>query len=268
MGTQDTKVAVFFLEARCNMVCEYCVTQPNLVRASLQNAHDFLDYLKSRNIMNIILGGGEPFCWPHGLLALTERAKEMGFYVQIGTNGILLPKGFETTPSIDRFVMPLDSHLENVHNSLRRFDAKSHYKIIIDRISNIKRVNKSLTLSTVVTKLNIASVLDLAKFLKEFTQGTDFLHAWHLYQFMPTGRGGYVNADKLAISSDDYLDICSQVKDMNLDFTTFKRKNMYRPKTVEFFWYEKDSLISGIDTEGHIDPVEFDYKPTEQLTCF
>jgi hypothetical protein len=69
-----------------------------------------------------------------------------------------------------------------------------------------------------------------------------FLRAWHLYQFIPEGRGGAVNREALLLDKSEYEAACEPMKQLDARFQVFKRPDMLHSKTVEFFWMEHGRL--------------------------
>ena len=234
----DIKVAVIMPLPACNMFCNFCITEDNFDCMSFEQALFAIEHIGHLGIKNIVFGGGEPFSWPHNIIKLCENAKDMGFLVQIGTNATCLPDGYETLSCIDRFVIPLESADEEVHNSMRFFPT-GHFGVIMDCLKKLKD-KKSVTISTVLTNYNINGIVKLAEFLRKYDSG--HIHAWHLYQFIPEGRGGRANAMKLAPSPKDYYAACEAVRTMELPFHVFKRPDMYKSKTVGFFCFGNGNL--------------------------
>jgi len=234
-------VAVIFLHPGCNMTCTFCITEDNFDAITQIQAIELLRTLKKENFDSVIFGGGEPFEWPGDLLALTREAKQLGFLVQIGTNAIALPKDYQNIKSIDRYVLPLESSVSVVHNKMRLYKNR-HHQLIIDCLQQLRSVQKSVTLSTIVTKINVDGLQSLASFIKEFNSPQPFIHAWHLYKFIPQGRGGSLNAGDLIISDQEYAKACDGIQSMGLPFKIYQRKDMYHSKTVDFFWYEHGQL--------------------------
>jgi MoaA/NifB/PqqE/SkfB family radical SAM enzyme len=242
------KVAVVFMDSKCNMNCSFCITENSVKGLSWEEATGLLTKLWSQGFNSLVLGGGEPFLWKHDLVKLTKFAKDIGFIVQVGTNGTILPENFESIPSIDRFVFPFDSHSENSHNQIRiyygprggygtgfRGKKVSHYSIILDRMNQLKKAGRRMTLSTVITAKNRGDLKGTASFLKNFNRGANVIHAWHLYRFIPQGRGGSPNAIELETTKSDYDLACAEAKSVSPGFRIYKRPDMYFSKTVQFF---------------------------------
>lgn len=211
---------------------------------SFEQGAQLFTHLKQRGIGNVVLGGGEPFAWPHDTVALAGAAKEHGHFVQVGTNGIAMPESYESLACFDRYVLPLDSVDENVHNALRRH-GPGHHALILERLRALLEARKSVTLSTVVTSQNVDGLAELGSFIADYQRQGGQVHGWHLYKFIPEGRGGRDNADWLDIPAHVYDDACANVKHLVLGFTVFKRKDMMHSKTVDFFWFEGGALRVG-----------------------
>lgn len=246
-------VAVIFLHPVCNMACTFCITEDNFDVMSQSQAVDLLRILKAKRFNTLVFGGGEPFEWPSDLVALTREAKELGFTVQVGTNAVALPDKFETIETIDRYVLPLESVDDRIHNQMRLYKNR-HHEVIMSALDKLRKAQKSVTISTIITQVNKNGLKQLATYLNELDQPTGFIHAWHLYKFIPLGRGGGVNAHKLDVTDEEYRLACEDAKASNPAFPVYRRRNMYRSKTVDFFWYKNGQLHKGSDNRG-TDPI-------------
>ncbi|MFO0983779.1 MAG: radical SAM protein [Planctomycetota bacterium] len=186
-------IAVVFLQPDCNMSCTFCVTEDTIDTMAFAQAVALLGELAARGIAHVVLGGGEPFTWPGDVVHLAEVAHARGFHVQVGTNGVALPAGFEHLAAIDRFVVPLESMHAATHDAMRRFQAR-HHALILERLRALKAAAKSITVSTVVTARNVNDVVLVGEFLRDQHAGSHTCDAWHLYRFLPLGRGGGARA--------------------------------------------------------------------------
>lgn len=176
-------------------------------------AKGLLDVAQERGIGNLVLGGGEPFLWEPGVLRLAREAKRRGFFVQIGTNGVALPEGYEGLDCIDRYVLPLDGADAATHNRVRRY-GNGHYALVRARMARLREARKAVTFSTVVTAWNIDMLGELGVLLADEMLAGARLHAWHLYRFIPEGRGGGRNAASLWVSEEEFDAACAEMKAM------------------------------------------------------
>lgn len=240
------RIASLFLTPLCDMSCRFCASETDFDVMSFDEAAALLGALKGR-MDSIVLGGGEPFLWPNDLEKLTCFAADLGFQVQVCTNGVNLPQGFEKISSISRYILPLESLDSGLHDGLRVLPGGGHHGLVLERIRTLVHAKRELTLSTVVTDKNLPGLQDLAEWLvAECLSGLN-LHAWHLYRFLPVGRSGTPNGQELAVDRDQYLAACQALKAAGLPFTIYQRDDMQRASTVEFFWFEKGRLRLGSD---------------------
>jgi len=91
MGTGP--VVIWNLIRRCNLACKHCyATSADIDFAGeLSTAEVFtvMDDLKAFGVSVLILSGGEPLLRPD-IFEISRRAKEMGFYVGLSSNGTLI----------------------------------------------------------------------------------------------------------------------------------------------------------------------------------
>jgi len=233
-----------FLQPQCNMTCTFCVTEDDFDSFSYELAMQLLGELALRGVRSVTFGGGEPFAWPGDVVLLAREAKRMGLHVQIGTNGVAVPADFAELACIDRFVLPLESADTAIHDAMRKH-TPSHHALILKRLEALSRVGRSVTLSTVLTAHNQDCVPELGEFLRSYHAAAENVHAWHLYQFLPLGRGGRRHAANLQIPAEDFHKACALAKQMDLPFRVFKRVDMYHSRTVEFFWCSDGKIESG-----------------------
>ncbi len=238
------EIAIVFLHPACNMTCSYCATENAIDSMTMEQGRRVLDTLEERSIASVVLGGGEPFAWEHDCLDLAAEAKARGFFVQVGTNGIDVPTDFDTTHCVDRYVFPLDGPDDASHNTVRIF-RDGHFALVLDRLDALRRARKSVTVSTVITSCNIDELHRIRALLADYRKNGGQLHAWHLYKFLPIGRGGRDNAEALTVTDRAYDAACSSVKETDPGFAIYKRKDMRHSKSVDFFWFEAGVLRIG-----------------------
>ncbi len=226
------------------MTCTFCVTEDNFAPMGFDEAVALLEHLVEREVRTVVFGGGEPFAWSGDVVRLAREAKARDLIVQVGTNGIALPDGYADLDCFDRWVLPLESTDPAVHDELRYHKA-GHHSLVLDRLRELQRAARSVTVSTVLTNVNVAGLGDLARFLDDYHAAGRNVHAWHLYQFLPLGRGGRRNRDALEISPEAYMEASAEIQALGLPFRVFRRTDMYRSRAVEFYWSNRGRIVSG-----------------------
>jgi heme d1 biosynthesis radical SAM protein NirJ len=86
-------VVIWNLIRRCNLTCKHCYTTSANVdfpgELSTPEIYRVMDELKDFKVPVLILSGGEPLLHPD-IFAISQRAKDMGFYVALSSNGTLI----------------------------------------------------------------------------------------------------------------------------------------------------------------------------------
>ncbi len=88
-------VVIWNLIRRCNLACKHCYSIsadynfPN--ELTTDEIYSVMDDLKDYHVPVLILSGGEPLLHPD-IFPISQRAKDMGFYVGLSTNGTLINK--------------------------------------------------------------------------------------------------------------------------------------------------------------------------------
>ncbi|MFP4500924.1 MAG: radical SAM protein [Candidatus Hydrogenedentota bacterium] len=232
------------LHGGCNMACPFCVTDTRVAPMTRHQARALVHDLARSGFRGVVLGGGEPFAWPW-LIDVARHAQTQGLEVQVGTNGVQLPAGYTRLHAIDRFVLPLESTHAPTHDRMRPLAGRSHYALIFDRLAALRSAGRQVTVSTVVTAENLDGLPALGARLAAYQAGGGRLHAWHLYRFIPEGRGGARHAGRFHVDEAVYHAAADAVREAQPTVRIFKRPDMYHSRDVEFFWYEASTLRIG-----------------------
>ena len=128
-------VVIWNLIRRCNLTCKHCysISADKDFPGELSTAEVFtvMDDLKRFRVPVLILSGGEPLLRPD-IFEIAHRAKAMGFYVGLSSNGTLIDES-----NIDRIAavgfdyvgVSLDG-IQETHDKFRRmegaYDASMH----------------------------------------------------------------------------------------------------------------------------------------------
>ena len=86
-------VVIWNLVRRCNLTCKHCysISADKDFAGELDTSEIYtvMDDLKAFGVPVLILSGGEPLLHPD-IFDISHRAKAMGFYVGLSTNGTLI----------------------------------------------------------------------------------------------------------------------------------------------------------------------------------
>ena len=180
-------VVIWNLIRRCNLTCKHCysISADIDFKGELSTAEVFtvMDDLKSFGVPVLILSGGEPLLRPD-IFDISRRAKAMGFYVGLSSNGTLIDEhNIDAIAAIgyDYVGISIDG-VRETHDRFRRkegaFDA-SMQGIRLCRERDIK-----VGLRFTMTEDNAAELPDMLQLMAE--EGVNKFYLSHLNY---AGRG-------------------------------------------------------------------------------
>lgn len=120
-------VVIWNLIRRCNLTCKHCysVSADTVFPGELSTAEVFtvMEDLRAFGVPVLILSGGEPLMRPD-IYDIGQRAKQLGFYVGLSSNGTLIDRdnvGRIAAVGFDYVGISLDG-LRATHDRFRRLD--------------------------------------------------------------------------------------------------------------------------------------------------
>ena len=123
--TPSGPVVIWNLVRRCNLTCQHCYSiscdKDFPGELTTAEACQVMDDLKAFGVPVLILSGGEPLLRPD-ILELARRAKSLGFYVGLSSNGTLIgPHNVDAIAGsgFDYVGISLDG-MESTHDRFRR----------------------------------------------------------------------------------------------------------------------------------------------------
>jgi len=155
--------------------------------------------IRELNPLYVTFSGGEPFIRKKLLFSCIKKLKAQGIAVHINTNGLLIDeKSAKTlhTLQVDKVNINLESLDKKKHDFLRGKDGA--FSQLISNIALLKKYvgSNHISIATVVTRENIDSLLDIARFVKE----QRFME-FHLLDMIPTNA----NERRFMPSKEDWL---------------------------------------------------------------
>jgi heme d1 biosynthesis radical SAM protein NirJ len=118
-------VVIWNLIRRCNLACKHCYTTSADIdfpgELSTREIYAVMDDLKAFKVPVLILSGGEPLLHPD-IFAISRRAKDMGFYVALSSNGTKITAGnIDEIAAIDyQYIGVSLDGIKDTHDRFRR----------------------------------------------------------------------------------------------------------------------------------------------------
>jgi 7-carboxy-7-deazaguanine synthase len=176
------QLAVFIRLAGCNLNCSYCDTtwaNEKDVSYELMSAKDIYEYIKSTDVRNITLTGGEPLL-QEGIIELLEvLSKDKELNVEIETNGSVLLNKFDAIENSPSFTMDYKLPSSNMEDKMavENFNylaKKDTVKFVSGTIEDLEKakyiidkynlVNKaSVYISPVFGKIQLEDIVEFMK---------------------------------------------------------------------------------------------------------
>lgn len=162
-GRLSGQLAVFIRFAGCNLDCSYCDTRwanESDVHYELMSAEDIYKHIKSTQVRNVTLTGGEPLL-QEGILELLEMlSKDKELSVEIETNGSVSLDKFANIQNPPSFTMDYklpSSNMENkmIMDNFKCLTETDTVKFVSGSIEDLERVKNIIDNHNLVNKTNI-----------------------------------------------------------------------------------------------------------------
>lgn len=186
-------VVIWNLIRRCNLTCKHCYAlsadHDYAGELSLQEVYTIMDDLKAFGVPALILSGGEPLLRPD-LFEIAARARDLGFYTGLSTNGTLIDAPMAARiagAGFDYVGISLDG-LKPTHDKFRRLDGA--FDRSLAAIRHLATHNVKVGLRFTMTALNAHDLPALLQLMKD--EGANKFYFSHLNY---AGRGN-IHRDK------------------------------------------------------------------------
>ena len=191
--TPSGPVVIWNLIRRCNLTCKHCYsisTDKDFPgELSTQEIFDVMDDLKNFGVPVLILSGGEPLLRPD-IFEISHRAKDMGFYVGLSTNGTLIDEAkIEDIAKVgyDYLGVSIDG-LRETHDKFRRREGA--FDLSMNAIRLARDAGIKVGLRFTMTQDNVHELGDLLTLMDD--EGVDKFYLSHLNY---AGRGNHNRKD-------------------------------------------------------------------------
>ncbi|OHC72801.1 MAG: heme d1 biosynthesis radical SAM protein NirJ [Rhodospirillales bacterium RIFCSPLOWO2_01_FULL_65_14] len=186
-------VVIWNLIRRCNLNCKHCYSistdRDFPGELTTEEIYKVMDDLKQFGVSALILSGGEPLL-RSDIFKISRRAKEMGFYVGLSTNGTLIGERIIAAVAAvgyDYVGVSLDG-IGNTHDMFRRRDGA--YDLSLNAVRLCRQRGIKVGLRFTMTMDNARELPDMIKLAED--EGVDKFYLSHLNY---AGRGNTNRAD-------------------------------------------------------------------------
>jgi len=171
---------------QCNLRCKHCYQDASVSplnnELTTEEALKLVEEFAEADVTSISFSGGEPLC-RRDLYEVAGRAKELGMYVSVATNGTLITR--EVAQKLAKVIhyaeISLDGASPEVHEGFRMIPGT--WEKTVQGIKNCVDAGIYTAIATTATKMNLKEIPQLVEFAKDVKAKT-FL----CFNFVPTGR--------------------------------------------------------------------------------
>lgn len=163
-------VVIWNLIRRCNLACKHCYTVSADINfkgeLTTAEAHAVLNDLQAFHVPALILSGGEPLMRPD-IFELSRRAKELGIYTGLSTNGTLINESnIDEIADVgyDYVGISIDG-LEATHDSIRQ--RKGAFRESMHAVKLCKEKGIKVGLRFTLTRENYQQLGDILALIDE-----------------------------------------------------------------------------------------------------
>jgi len=203
-ATGSPLLIVWNFTNQCNLKCKHCYQNatPSALTNELttEEALKLVEQFAEADVTTISFSGGEPL-FRRDIYEVAGRAKELGIYVSIATNGTLITKEVaqKLTKAAHYAEISLDGATPQVHDSFR--GTPGAWEKTIQGIKNCVEAGLFTTIATTATKTNLKEIPQLIELTKQ-NQAEGFF----CFNFIPTGRATEItNIDLTPTEREDLL---------------------------------------------------------------
>jgi len=157
-GIEIGRPEIFVRLSGCNLRCVWCDTKYAWENGKDMSVEEVIEKVKKYPCKNVSITGGEPLLQRKELLELVRKLKELGYWIQINTNGTIYDE--EIFRLADLISMDckcpssgMKSNLEVLKKTKEKFDYKTQFKFIISDKRDYeyaKKVVSSIETSTII----------------------------------------------------------------------------------------------------------------------
>ena len=202
-------VVIWNLVRRCNLTCKHCYSisadKDFPGELSTQEVYAVMDDLKGFRVPVLILSGGEPLLRPD-IFDISRRAKAMGFYVGLSTNGTLIDESnIDDIAAVgyDYVGISIDG-LRETHDRFRRLDGAFDASMRGIRLCHARGIKVGMRFT--ITQDNAHELPPLLTLMED--EGVDKFYLSHL---------NYAGRGNINRKTDVLLDTTRRAMDLLFD---------------------------------------------------
>ncbi|MCL2484334.1 MAG: radical SAM protein [Firmicutes bacterium] len=206
---------------QCFLKCDGCYNRFKSKELKLDELKEFLQFVKSNEINNLTLSGGDPLT-RDDIAEILSFLMKLDFKITLDTVGTTFIsdaeisqhklqkiKNIELFKKLDMLGIPLDGSDDKTISSFRG----GRENIFDEQMRILRELDKNeigFCVNTIYHNKNKSDMSNIHNMIKDFRN----LKKWQIFQFMPIGYSGKKNAGKFIVTTNDLLDLDRELKSL------------------------------------------------------
>lgn len=215
----------FCISNKCFLSCLGCYNNFSCEKdLKLSKLFSFMKHARLNGITRITFSGGDPFAKKE-FKKILKYAKKLGFIINIDTVGttlikdanifgtnrkISMIKSVKCLKGINMMGIPIDGSTEDIVETFR-CGRKDLLKEQIEIVNKAASYNIPVCINTVLHRKNFEDLNNIFKLISSFSN----VRKWQIFQFMPIGPKGSLNAKQFYISDEEFFQAKKEIQEVN-----------------------------------------------------
>jgi len=150
-GIEIGRLEVFVRLSGCNLRCKWCDTKYSWEEGKEMSVDEVIKEIKKYPCKSVSITGGEPLLQREEVFELVKKLKEMGYWIQINTNGTIFDERiFRLVDLITMDCKCPSSGMKSDLNVLKKtkgmFNSKTQFKFVISDEQDYEYAKKLISL--------------------------------------------------------------------------------------------------------------------------
>ncbi|MER7273489.1 radical SAM protein [Dactylosporangium sp. NPDC000244] len=193
-------------------VCKFCYRERNRVQADRDTVLRVLDALRAESAAHrVVFTGGDPLMpYDNHVETAVRHASELGFAVNMHTNGLLLQDRFHGLREwIDVYSLAIDGPDAQLADWFR---GRGYFDRFTANVAMLADHGKTLAFNTFTAANSIGRLPETAAMIRSVAQRTR-VEYWLISQYRPIGRADARKADIYGYATEQFRSAIAAVRD-------------------------------------------------------
>lgn len=215
----------FCVSNKCFLNCLGCYNNFSCEKdLKLSKLFAFMKHARLNGVTRITFSGGDPFA-KKDFKKILKYAKKLGFIINIDTVGttlikdanifgtdrkISMIKSVKCLKGINMMGIPIDGSTNEIIETFR-YGRENLLEEQMEIVNKAALYNIPVCINTVLHRQNFEDLNNIFQLISSFPN----IKKWQIFQFMPIGPKGSLNAKQFYVSDEDFFQVKKRIQEIN-----------------------------------------------------